>query len=109
MKIIFEQSEFNTLEKEAFAIKNFPNYHRTKKEIMENMFEIMITDFPIWLREGVTISSDLIYSENKLSENCKLISGKIPFELDGNYIVECERIERYEREIVQRVWITFIG
>jgi len=109
MKIIFQQSEFNTFEKEEFAKENFPNYRRTKKEMLEGIFEIMITDFPIWLRDSVTICSDLLYSEGKLSENCKFISGNIPFEWDGNYMVECERIERYEGEIIQRVWITFLG
>ena len=109
MKIIFEQNEFNTFEKEEFARENFPNYRRTKNERLEGIFEIMITDFPIWLRDSVTISSDLLYSGDELSENCKLISGNIPFAWEGLYMVECERIERYKGEIVQRVWITFIS
>ena len=109
MKIIFEQVELDTIEKQEFAKKNFPNYRKAKQEILENYFEIMITDFPIWLRDGVTIWSDLLYFEDKLAKNCKLISGNIPFELEGCYIVDCERIERYKGEIVQRVWIAFLG
>ena len=108
MKIIFEQTEFNTYEKEEFAQKYFPNYRKSKNDCCD-YFEILINDFPIWLQRGITISSDLLYSENKLSKNCKLISGKIPYEDGGNYIVECERIERYEGDIIQRVWLTFLG
>lgn len=109
MKIIFEQVGLDTFEKMEFAKENFPNYRKAKQEILEGLFEIMIIDFPIWLRDGITISSDLLYFENKLSKNCKLISGNIPFELEGIYIVDCERIERYKGEIVQRVWIAFFG
>lgn len=109
MKIIFEHTDFNTFEKEDFARQNFPNYRRTKKEIFKDSFEIMTSDFPIWLRDSVTISSDILYSGTQLSENCKLISGNIPFEWEGNYIVDCERIERYKGEIIQRVWIVFAG
>ena len=109
MKIIFENADWNTFEKQDFAKENFPNYRMTKKERADQIFEILIDDFPIWLRDSVTICSSLLYDDEKLAENCKLISGKIPFEWEGNYLVECERIERFEGEIIQRVWITFLG
>ena len=108
MKIIFEQTEFNSYEKERVA-EMFPYYRKSKND-PNDCFEILIDDFPTFLKDDINIWYDVFYDrDGNLAKNAVLISGKIPEENEGLYLVECERIERYEGEIIQRVWIAFQG
>jgi hypothetical protein len=106
MKIIFEQDEFNSQEKEEFARTYFPNYRTSKTD----KFEILVSDFPSFLKEGISVFFDVLHTyKGRIAKGAELISGRLPIEQEGNYIVECERIERHEGEIIQRVWVTFTG
>jgi hypothetical protein len=110
MKIIFEQSDLDSFEKDDLVKRHFPKFRRTNQEIGESLFQIMIDDFPAWLREGICISSEIFFDGDNIAPYCNVISGKIsPSEYQGLFHVECERVERHEGEIIQRVWIAFMG
>ena len=102
MKIIFEEVQDFTFEERESDIKISLRNYRPRLSHNE-LFEIMIPDFPCALSKDHQVYCE-VFSDDKrilLSKNCTI--------LDGVYIVECERFERYEGEIIQRVWVVFGG